>query len=173
MKYSDYRQNIKAGDVIATSHRAPWYRSRYDFKISVVRAATKSTYSHVGIVANWAGRLMVLEAVEPFVRIYPLSNIANEVGEFYHIPIPSKIDFEGCGALDFALSKVGQPYSQIDAVRSVFTRLKDYAKWECAEYVQSCLNAAEIDILSVKSTPEEVVRALQEMGAACILVQKD
>lgn len=173
MKYSDYRKNIKAGDVIATSRRAPWYRSWYDFKISVVRAATKSTYSHIGIVADWGGRLMVLEAVEPYVRIYPLSNIAQEAGEFYHIPIPSKIDFEGCGALDFALTKVGQPYSQIDAVRSVFTRLKSDSRWECAEYVQSCLNAAGIDIIAVKSTLEEVVRALQEMGAACILVQKD
>ena len=173
MKYSDYRKNIKAGDVIATSHRAPWYRSWYDFKIAVVRAATKSTYSHVGIIANCGGRLMVLEAVEPFVRIYPLSNIANEVGEFYHIPTPAKIDFEGCGALDFALSKVGQPYSQIDAVRSVFTRLKSDSRWECAEYVQSCLKAAGIDISDVKSTPEEVVLALQKMGAACILVEKD
>lgn len=170
MKYSDYRSNIKSGDVIATSHRASWYKSWYDFKIAIVRAATKSTYSHVGIIANWCGRLMVLEAVEPYVRIYPLSNMVNEVGEFYHVPIPFKIDFDGVGALDFALSKIGQPYSQIDAVRSVFTRLKDDAKWECAEYVQSCLKAAGIDILWAKSTPEEVVLALQKMGSACILV---
>lgn len=174
MKYSDYRNNIKAGDVIATSHRAKWYGSWYDFKIAVVRAVTQSEYSHVGLVVNWGSRLMVLEAVEPFVRIYPLSNIVNEAGEFYHVPIPHKIDLTGSGAFDYALGKVGQSYSQIDAMRSIFTRLKDDARWECAEYVQSCLKVAGMDITDgIKSTPTDVVLALMRLGAGCILVTKD
>ena len=72
-KYSEYRDQIKSGDLLAWSHRG--FRSWHDFKVQAVRLFTQSEYSHVGIAWVVGGRVFVIEAVEPRVRIFPLSKL--------------------------------------------------------------------------------------------------
>lgn len=163
MRYADARPLIRSGDLLAWSHRAPWYRSWYDFKIAMVRAFTQSEYSHVGTAWVVGGRVFAIEAVMPLVRIYPLSKL----GEFYHLPLGAKFDDD---ALEFALSKVGEPYSQVQAMQAFFHLPSDDSLWECAELVRKLAMLEGID-LGLNATPSGIVLAAQVRGVSCTLVQ--
>ena len=163
MKYADARPLIRSGDLLAWSHRAPWYRSWYDFKIALVRMFTMSEYSHVATAWVVGGRVFAIEAVMPLVRIYPLSKL----GEFYHLPLGAKFDDD---VLEFALSKVGEPYSQVQAMQAFFHLPSDDGLWECAELVRKLAMLEGID-LGLNATPSEIVLAAQVRGVSCTLVQ--
>jgi len=60
MKYSEVRDTIKSGDLLAWSHRG--WRTWYDIKIQAVRFFTQSEFSHVGVAWAVGGRVFVLEA---------------------------------------------------------------------------------------------------------------
>jgi len=162
MRYEFARPLIRSGDLLAWSHREPWWRSWHDFKIAMVRAFTQSEYSHVGTAWVVGGRVFVIEAVIPLVRIYPLSN----AGEFYHLPLDAAWSDK---TLEFALSKVGHKYSQLQAMQAFFRLPKADDLWECAELAR---DIAAMDGISLgsKATPTAVVRAAQLNGATCILV---
>lgn len=154
MHYNDYRGNIKSGDLLAWSHR-PW-GSLYDFKIQMVRVFTRSEYSHVGVAWVIAGRVFVIEAVEPKVRIYPLSKL----GDFYHTSMnaPWRPETE-----EAAIGYVGRDYSQLDAVRAFFEPLGDNVVSECAALVLQVYKHDGID-LGNRATPDAVVKAAQMRG---------
>jgi hypothetical protein len=116
----------------------------------MVRAFTQSEYSHVGIAWCIGDRVFVLESVTPLVRIYPLSKL----GEFYHVPLP--VNWEDA-PLEYALSKVGEPYSQLQAIQAVFNTPKDDSFWQCAEYAARVLRLAGIG-LGDNYTPTALVR---------------
>lgn len=160
MNYSDIRLKIKSGDLLAWSHRS--WKSWNDIKIQIIRFFTQSEYSHVGIAWVIGGRVFVLEAVIPLIRIYPLS----KSGEFYHIPL-------NCDWTDtveeFALSHVGEEYSTLEAIKAFFGKVSHDSKWECAEYVIDVLKEAGIN-LGDKATPTAVVREGQLTGGSCTLV---
>lgn len=159
-RYSEYRNQIKSGDLLAWSHR-PW-GSFYDFKIQMVRVFTRSEYSHVGVAWVVAGRVFVVEAVEPLVRIYPLSKL----GDFYHTPMG--IDLTPV-AEDAMISYVGTRYSQLDAVRAFFEPLGDNVVSECAALVLQIYKHNNID-LGNRATPDAVVKAAQLLGHPTFLV---
>lgn len=149
MLYRDARDLIHSGDVIFQSHRR--LRSWYDLKIALVRAFTRSEWSHVGMAWVIAGRVFILEAVSAGVRIFPLSR----AGDFTLVP--------GLGLTDdqeeYALSVVGEPYSQIDAVLAFFGRSDaKNRRWFCSEYVCAVMGL-QID----KQTPAEVYHHLVEI----------
>jgi hypothetical protein len=123
---------------------------------------TRSTYSHVGIAWVIGGRVMVLEAVVPETRIYPLSL----EGDFYLLPMdaPWRPDTE-----EFALGHIGVEYSQIKAMEAFFHPLAAGDMSECAAYVREVMAVDGID-LGTRSTPDAVVRAAQERGAILITV---
>lgn len=149
MKYKEARPMIKSGDIIAFSHM--------DLASQVIRAATRSQYSHVGIAWSVAGRLMILEAVNPMIRIYPLSMLL----PFYWVSID--IDLNS-SAEEFALSRVGERYSVSEAVLGFLGMNKADNKWQCAEYVKSVLDAANYN-LPGNATPSDVVtEALNKDG---------
>lgn len=154
MLYNSIRNNIKSGDLLAWSHKS--WRSWYDIKIQLVRLFTQSEYSHVGLAWCIGERVFVLEAVTPYVRIYPLSRSK----EFYWIPLniqwDNKIEEE-------ALSKVGDSYSQLDAIKAFFSLSIKNNKWECAEYVADILNVGGIDLGS-KLTPAHIVESALKLG---------
>lgn len=124
--YSEYRDLIRSGDILAWSHKG--MRNFYDFKVWLVRLFTRSAYTHVGIAWVVGKRVFILEAVGAGVRIYPLSLEL----PFYHVPW----DFLTEAKLELALSKAGQRYSYWECVKAYF-RLNDKNdnNWECAEYV--------------------------------------
>lgn len=163
MKYADIRPTIRSGDLLAWSHREPWYRSWYDFKISMVRMFTRSEFSHTGTAWVVGDRVLVIEAVTPLVRIFPASKLL----PFYHLPLNAKWSDD---ALEYALSKIGEPYSQLQAVQAFFRIPKEDSLWECAELTRLIALRDGID-LGVSATPSSVVNTAMDNGATATLVK--
>jgi hypothetical protein len=126
VNYSAARADIKSGDLLVWSHRG--WNSLYDAKVQAVRFFTKSEYSHVGVAWVVGGRVLVIEAVIPKVRIYPLSRL----GSFYHVPgfIQWTPETE-----EKALGFVGADYSQLEAVAAFFGISLEKDKQQCAKLV--------------------------------------
>lgn len=160
MKYSDARPAIRSGDLFAFSHGS--WRSWREIKTLAVRVFTRSTYSHVGIAWVTAGRVFVLEAVKPCVRIYPLSLS----GEFYHLPMGAKWSKS---TEEYALENVGYPYSELDAIRAYFGPIESGRLSECAAYAINVYRKDGID-LGNRATPDAVVKAAQVRGAELVFV---
>lgn len=162
MRYADIRPQIRSGDLLTWSHREPWYRSWYDFKISLVRAFTKSEYSHVGTAWVIGERVFVIEAVTPLVRIFPLSKLT----PFYLLPLNAPWS---PAALEFALSKVGEPYSQLQAMQAFFKLPKEDSFWECAELTRLIAKQDGIN-LGESAVPADVVMNAMRSGSTMTLI---
>lgn len=161
MNYAEARPRIKSGDLLAFSH-GDW-RSWNGIKVNLVRVFTRSTYSHVGVAWVVAGRVFVLEAVKPKVRIYPLSLS----GDFYLLPSNAPWN---PGTEEFALIHIGVDYSELVAMQAFFGPLKSGNLQECAAYAREVLKCDGIDLGS-RSTPDAVVQAALERGAELLLVE--
>ncbi len=74
MKYSELRDTIKTGDLLAWSEGGDW-KSWRNIQLNLVRMGTMSDYNHVGVAYVVGGRVFVVESVVPYVRIYPLSRL--------------------------------------------------------------------------------------------------
>ena len=105
MIYLDARPLIRSGDLLAWSARESPWASWHAFKIWLVRLFTRSEFSHVGTAWCVGERVFVIEAVRPAVRIMPLSKTPS----FYWLPLHAAWGYR---ALNYALAKVGEPYSQ-------------------------------------------------------------
>lgn len=166
MSYEEIKPKIQSGDILAWTHKG--WDSFYDFQIQMVRMATRSEYSHVGIAWVVGGRVFVIEAVVPQVRIYPLSR---EV-PFYWIPCG---DYWSEATEEFALSKVGEVYSKWQAIMSFFNKVqagKDNL-WQCAELVNKILTVGNVlKYNEASSTPTSIVEALQSKGYPIYMVNK-
>ena len=148
MIYADARPLIASGDVLFWTHKP--MRSFYDLQIQIVRALTRSEWSHVGIAWVIAGRVFVIEAVSQGVRIFPLSR----AGDFTWT---SRGGFTTAQE-EFALAHVGEPYSKWDAIRSFFGASNDKdSQWFCSELV-----CAVLGLPVENKTPAEVMRHLAE-----------
>lgn len=154
MDYAQARPLIKSGDILAFTH-TKWGTWR-DFKVQMVRFFTQSEYSHVATAWVFSGRVFVIEAVVPLVRIYPLS----QLGDFFWIPMnaPWKPETE-----DYAIARVGEQYSQRQAIQSFFEQPKKDKLWECAELCKAIALEDGI-VLSSKPTPSLLVKELQQLG---------
>jgi len=157
MQYADARPHIKSGDVLAWSHRG--LKSWRDLKIWFVRLFTRSEYSHVGLAWVVGGRVFVVEAVQPMVRIYPLSKLLG--GGAYWLPTGAKWMPE---TEQLALECVGDPYSQRQAMQAPFGVPPLDKLWQCAELVGGVLHADGIDLGAVY-TPSAIVQAALVRGA--------
>jgi hypothetical protein len=161
MKYSDVRDSIKGGDIIALSHES--WDSWYDFQIQIVRTATQSEYCHVGLVLEWGGRLFVVESVTPYVRIKPLSQFIDK--GFYWLSVDKPVSE---AETEFALSKVAVgEYSRLAAIKGGLGILKigEDNLWQCAEFVIAARMLSGVD-LGNKATPASVVKTLQSQGCS-------
>lgn len=147
--YVDQRSKIRSGDLLAWSHTG--WKTWRDIKIELVRFFTQSEYSHVGVAWVIGGRVFVIEAVEPMVRIYPLSKLGN----FYHIPMDTewKLTTE-----EYALLHVGDDYKQLQAIKAYFVSLGKDSTVECAALAIAILDKEGID-LGEMATPSAVVKA--------------
>ncbi len=164
MKYAEIRPQIKSGDILAWSHKT--WGSFYDLQVQAIRVFTRSEYHHIGIAWVVGDRVFVIEAVQPEVRIYPLSAQT----PFYWIP---------CGAAywdkpteEYALSKVGEKYSKWEAIKGFFNILKngEDAIWQCAELVNCTLTESRMLSATTKSTPAALIESLMNMGFPAYLV---
>lgn len=166
MRYQDARPLIQSGDLLAFTHKRA--RSWYDLQVMAVRIGTASEYCHVAQVWAVGGRLWVLEAVTPLVRMVPLSHFAAE--GFYWIPMAAPIsDAE----LETALAQVGRVgYSKWQAVKAYFGRLQLGADGltQCCEYVITNRRLSGVDLGPV-ATPAAVVQAAQRMGKSVFYIE--
>lgn len=124
--YDETRLNIQSGDLLAWSTRG--CKSMRDLQLNIVRAFTRSEYDHVAIAWVVGGRVFVIEATPPLVRIYPLAKLT----PFYHVPmdIAWKPEYD-----EYLLAKVGEKYSVWQAIVSYFTKPRVDREWQCAELV--------------------------------------
>lgn len=160
MNYATIRPSIKSGDLLAWTHRS--WKTWTDIKIQLVRFFTQSEYSHVALALELGGRIFVIEAVKPCVRIALLS----QLGEFYIVPLNADWTED---VTEYALSHIGEPYSEVQAVQSFFKHLQHDSEWECAELVADILVKVGIN-LGDKQTPTAVMREAQLQFGSCTLV---
>lgn len=162
MTYDEARPTIKSGDLLAWSHRG--WRTWYDAKVQFVRMFTRSEYSHVGVAWVVGGRVFVLEAVEPKIRIHPLSSL----GSFYllrdYIPWAEFVE-------EVALSKIGAEYSQLEAIANGMNRSIN-TKWQCAKYIWHLAECAGRKLYG-KATPSSVVNNALHDGCSIELIQNN
>lgn len=165
MNYAAARPKIRSGDLLAWSHER--WGSWYDFKVQMVRMFTRSEYCHVGLAWVIGGRVFALEAVQPMVRTFPLRKLA----PFYWIPLGARW---AAATEEFALERVGDPYSEAQAVLAGLGRLKIGADriQQCAEYVLAVLHTDGVGLdLRTRATPSGVVRAAQALDKALYFVE--
>lgn len=153
-KYSEIRQNIRSGDLLAWSHRG--VKSWRDLKIWFVRLFTRSEYTHVATAWVIGGRVLVIEAVMPLVRIYPLSKLGN----FYWSPMNSPWLNS---TEENALSYVGCKYSQIQAMQAPFMEPPRDDLFECAELFATIAASDGVDLGKIY-TPSEIVSRVMQRG---------
>lgn len=164
MKYTNERDNIRSGDVLAWSHRG--VRSWHDLKIWFVRLFQRSEYSHVGIAWVTGDRVFVIEAVQPLVRIFPLSKLLDD-GAYW---ITTNAPWEPTTKA-LALECVGDKYSQPQAVQAPFEEPPEDRLWQCAELVGQVLRVDGIELGRVY-TPSAIVRAaMARRGARSTLLE--
>jgi hypothetical protein len=149
-EYKDLRSTIKSGDIVAWSHNG------------IVRLFTGSEYSHVGTAWVVGERVFVIEAVQPMVRIYPLSKLL----PFYHI---SSLGDWTQEAEEFALSQVGTNYSVMDAIRSYFGKISPDGNWQCAELAAAIAKLNGVD-LGENYRPSAIVKKALTMGGSLTLL---
>lgn len=159
MKYSEFRANIKTGDLLAFSNTT--WSSWHDFQVHVVRMATESEFSHVGIAYVVNDRVFVLEAVSQGVVQTPIS----EYKTFFHASNPELLSQV---ALDFAFAKMGTPYeSKILMVLNqiINLRLNRNSRLQCSEYVNGILCANKQWLTSTDTPTAIVMKAMMSWGS--------
>ena len=158
--YSDYRSNIKSGDVIAWSNVSAWYKNWYSFKVALVRLFTRSEFTHVAIAWIVGGRVFIIEAVVPLIRIMPLSN---DLPAFV-LPRDGGLSEE---QLERALKLVGKgKYSMAECALAYLAENDESDdRWECAEFTSAILG------LKCIATPAKVVEHLMANGSELIQIQ--
>lgn len=164
MKYSEIRNTIKTGDVLAWSEGD--FKSWKGIQLSIVRMFTRSTYNHVGVAYVVGGRVFVVEAVVPYVRIYPLSKVL----PCYYMKVP----FDATPEMEERmLQLVGLPYSKWEAIRSFFTKSTDSESvWECSKLVNSVLGKVDDRFNQINDTPAETVRLLTDViGSPIVYIE--
>lgn len=166
MKYEDIRSKIKSGDIIALSHDQ--WGSVYDLQVQAVRVFTQSEYCHVAVAWVIGGRVFLIEAVEPFVRIFPVSNLTSG---FYWIPTSTPMTDE---ELSLGLKQVGVGhYSKLQAIKAQLNMLDVGADalWECAELTLTMRKLSGL-ALGNKATPAAVVQEALKLGLVLNYIEK-
>lgn len=158
--YNKVREQIKSGDLVAFSHGS-WTSFR-GILTNIVRIATRSTYSHVGVAWVTANRVFVFEAVNPMTRIYPLSAL----GDFYLIPTNAN----WCeSAENFAIENLGVEYSELIAMQAFYKELDKNDARECAAYAKAILGRAGV-FVGLLARPDTVIQELLNQGKPLIFV---
>lgn len=148
MKYSDVRDEIKTGDILAWSDGS--WTNFHQIQLNLVRIFTRSEYNHVGIAWVVGGRVFVIESVVPKIRIVPLSMLL----PCYHIAINNDV------TEDELLRTVGGKYSKIEAIRGFMNdeMLPESDNWQCAKHIQIIHSKYNSAWVYCKSTPSAVVK---------------
>lgn len=154
--YAQQRYQIRSGDLLAWGHDA--FRTWHDIEVQAVRMFTRSEYAHVGCAWVVGGRVLVIEAVVPQVRIFPLSRL---LPAYWLAEEPRKAWTDENEEL--ALSKIGEAYSKWEAIGAFFGKVATGANtsWQCAE-IASYIRGTN----ALNPTPTALVADAMQRGAA-------
>ena len=160
--YWSSRPEIKSGDLLV------WSRQRIETPADLipftVRFFTLSDYNHTGVAWRANGRLFVIEATLPEIRIQPLSKRR----PVYYIPMDIKFTKS---SEKWLLSKIGIDYSVMQAVAAYLN--KDIpGKYICTKFTGEFYRNHGIDLDPTKLTPSDHVRdVLEKTGAPMFLLK--
>lgn len=149
---------IKSGDlcVFTTSKTKPSLFGK------IIRLATQSNYSHVGVAWVVNNHVLVVEANFPEVRIMP---IPQENVYYVDMSIEWTDELE-----NLLLSYAGMRYSLSQAVFSYWTTPKVDKQWQCVELAKDFYRHAGFDIES-DYTPSSFVTSVLDSGYSLAKVQ--
>lgn len=159
MNYTETREEIQSGDLIAFSHYK-WASPR-DWLSQVVRFFSFTEYCHIGVAIVLGGRVWLAESVSPTVRLVPLSNFAKD--GFFVIPTRNPM---GNDELEYLLSRVGvSKYSKWQAIKAYLDKLELGADdlFECAEYTICARRLSGLD-LGNRAVPAAIVKEALKQG---------
>lgn len=158
MKYSDARPRITTGDLIAFEHTS-------SLAGKLIHMVTQSVFTHVACAWAVADRVYVFEAVQPRVRVFPLSKLV----PFYWCPVPNWLNED---AFEFAHSLVGDRYSIMDCIRAITGDTTPNNRWQCAELYRAIQRKNGLQN-SFKATPRHQVEWATQFGAPILVKEED
>lgn len=162
VSYIDQRENIQSGDLLVWSTDGSSLISKT--LLNIIRFLTSSEYAHVGIAIRIFGRLFVLEATLPVIRLA----LVSDKEEFYHIPMNVSWS-EDC--ISYLFSKLGLKYSIMDDIRAYFGIVAEADdKYQCAELAVEFYKLFLMDYGNV-FTPSKLVKRILEDGLPIFLVK--
>lgn len=148
---------IESGDLLCWKKDS--HSSTSDFLIQSIRLLTRSEYGHVGIA--WRchdgidDELFVIEATIPKIRV---SRVMVD-RDFDCIPMHVPWNRKG---KDFLVSKLGNPYSTLDAFRAFFgITLKDDDSFQCVELAHYFYEVYGLNLVH-DFTPGGLVKAAEK-----------
>jgi len=157
--YSEIRDTIRTGDLI--SWRAGKVNSIFTFILYLYQKILKPKSVHVGIVVNdIGGRVLIVEARPPCVRIFPLSLM-----EDFDL-IRTNIPYEQ-NNIDLLLEKVGYPYKALDVAKGLFYLDDDKNALYCSEIADIYYKAIKYlpeGYYDAGRTPDQLVEAIIEVS---------
>jgi cell wall-associated NlpC family hydrolase len=143
--YDTLRPQLRTGDLLFAS-------GSYSFS-KLIQRFSGSIFSHVGVIADWGGRKLLLESVEiAGVRSIPVSTYANDydrTGKPYggKVWLARRTDLPDTKAgplIDAACNYLGRKYDMAEAAAMAVRlstgvgRHKDDKSMLCSEFVQQC-----------------------------------
>lgn len=158
--YSEIRDTIRTGDLI--SWKAGKINSVFALILKLYQKIFKTKSVHTAIALHIGGRVLVVEARPPVIRIYPLSKLDN----FYLIRtnIPDEQN-----DLDILLQEIGVPYSALDVLKGLLYLDRDKTEIYCSElcdiYYKS-INYLSEDYFDSGRTPDQLLEAVLEVSGS-------
>lgn len=153
--YSEIKSKIKTGDLVAWD--SPKYSSLLTFILFLYQKITGAVYTHVGVVVKIGGRLYVVEAVPPMVRIFPLENQKR----FYWID--ATVKGSASRQLGFLTARVGKPYSILDMFKIFLGMENSKEDYYCSELAADFyLHFGYITDPEAGYSPDTIVKAISE-----------
>ena len=165
--YSKMRNEIKTGDLIA--YDTEEIDSFFGFVLYLYQKILKAKYTHVGIAVRMGGRVFIVEATPPEVRLVPLAMC----GDFYHIKTNMSVSEQGMTSNLF--SHLGKKYSLFDLLKSKIGFANDNSDLYCSELAGDFYNTfGYITDRKAGATPDSIVEAvLERSGSSPIKVVID
>lgn len=150
--YSDYRKNIKTGDLLGWSKTH--IHSIGSLILYLYQKIFKVKYTHVAVVVKLNGRLFVVEAVPNNVRLMPLSSLSS----FYHIQTNLDVKTTSITKL---FTTIGKVYSIFELISMLFRTKGDNNKFYCSELAaEFYLGMDVIDDKEYGITPSSLMDAV-------------
>lgn len=151
--YETIRSEIRSGDIIAFEDRGTLFGW-------LIRTATRGKYAHVALAWVVEGQVLLLES-----RLFG--------GVKCHRRLSTCVEFDWIKTFtdwtpevaERALSRLGQPYSLMNALRQGFRRKPTEYGEDCSLYVADVLSLER-----ARATPRGVTSPFIDTGAPCVTV---